>query len=89
MKLQFVRKKFAAARMSVVVAVNFGVAFEAHWDCVIDIVAADVFGWNDMVCLNLNAAKSMADAASSVALCEQRGNFVSREAMFLSSDLGY
>jgi hypothetical protein len=67
MKSQFLWLEFSTARMLVVVAVNLGVAFEAHRNRIIDMVAAVALGRNDMIGLDLYSAKPMADAATPVA----------------------
>ena len=79
MRPQFLRKKFATARMLVVVTVNFSVALEAHRNRVFYIVAAAALHRNDVVCLDFHSAETMADTATPVALRQQFGNLISFE----------
>jgi hypothetical protein len=68
MRPQFLRMKFATARMFVVVTVNLGLALEAHRDCVLYVVAAAALDWGDVVCLDLYSAEPMTNTATPVAL---------------------
>jgi len=53
--------------MFVVIAVNFGVALEADWNSVVDIIATALLLGDDVVGFDLDSAEAMADAAPSVA----------------------
>jgi hypothetical protein len=67
MKPQFLRMKLAATWMFVVVAMNLGMAFEAHGNRVIDTVVPAGFDRLDVIDLDLYSAKPVTDTAASVA----------------------
>jgi hypothetical protein len=56
--------------MLIVVAVNLGVALEAHWNSVLDAIVATLIGRKHVIGFNLDTAKSVADAAASVTPAE-------------------
>src|ERR1035437_4108579 len=53
--------------MLIVVAVNLCVAFETDYNRIVDVAGAVFCRWHYVICLDLDAAKSVADAATSVA----------------------
>lgn len=77
MLAQLFGMKLAPAWVIVVVTVNLCVAFETDRNRIIDFVAATTLCWIDVIRFDLDAAKSMADAATPVALSEKCRNFVS------------
>ncbi len=60
-----------------IVGVDFGMAFEADGNRIINLVSATISFWFNVVGFHLNSAKLMADAATSVAFGEEFRNFVS------------
>jgi len=65
---EFVRRVHPPSRVLEVVGVDLGMTFEADWDCVFDPVPAILI---DMVRLDLDAAKTVADATTSAASHEE------------------
>jgi hypothetical protein len=50
--------------------VDLGVALEAHWNCVIDVIVATFVAGDHVVGLDFHAAKSMADTTAPVTSTE-------------------
>lgn len=72
MGTEFFRLKLSPAWMFVVVAVNFRVAFEAHRNRIINVISSIALSWNNVVRLDLDPTKPVADAATSVTLNKER-----------------
>jgi hypothetical protein len=70
-KAEFFWKELAAPWVHVVVAMDLGVTFEAHGNCVLDAIFATLCHGLDVVGFDLYTAEAVTDAASPMAPRQQ------------------
>jgi hypothetical protein len=79
MRTKFGWQKLPTTRMLIVVAVDFGVTFEANWDGILDLVTPALLLRDDVVRFNLDTAEPVTDTAATPDPHQQFTNLISVE----------